>query len=362
MRIMFLTTSENPTDGYTVVGHNLYKNLKRNTDVVIDVYTSQEGNKILPNRQRLKSIHVLRFGWLAIIYDLFYLYAITRKKKYDLIHCNVEHFAAAAMLLSRITSIPFTVTGHGTYAVLLPTKMRVFKEAFKRADCVFCVSNYTRDRMIEELILAETKVIHNGVDTDIFKPNLQVKKENIITFVGNLKKRKGFTFLLEALKNVNNVNSSFHLLVIGRVGTLSKEVKNLISESGVDVKFTGAISLEELVRHYQKAKLNILASKSDPFYFEGFGLIHLEANACGTLTVGTEGSGNVEAILPGNGFVIKYGDVNRLSQIIEKTITNQNLKQIYPKQMHLRTWKQVAEEYADCFRFIVQQNSIARNL
>jgi glycosyltransferase involved in cell wall biosynthesis len=77
--------------------------------------------------------------------------------------------------------------------------------------------------------------------------------------------------------------------------------------------------------------------------FEGFGLVHVEANACGTLTIGTRNCGNEDAILEDNGLVVDYGDDNALSQGIIDALTIDP----YPEIDHelIDDWSVVAERY-----------------
>lgn len=353
MNILFLTTSERPDNGYAVVGVNVCKGLAAQPDVSIDIHTSADKRRLLPGRHSLKSVYVERLGWLAILYDLACLLLTTRGRRYDLIHCNVEHFAAVAMLLARWWRVPFTVTAHGTYGVVLPRRMPVFRRAFEAAARLVCVSRYTESRVLAQGIRARTTVVPNGVDTSIFRPSSSVVKENRITFVGNLKRRKGFPFLLAALQRAKAQGAEFRLVVVGNVGVLTPEVQASIDSSGVAVDFTGPVAVEQLVLEYQRAKLNVLPSLSEPLYFEGFGLIHLEAGACGTLTAGTRDSGNAEAIPPGNGYLVNYGDVEALADIVKSTMSQDEPHRLAPAVSALRDWSEVSQDYGTLFRAVL---------
>lgn len=353
MNILFLTTSERPDNGYAVVGVNVCKGLAAQPDVSIDIHTSAEKRRLLPGRHSLKSVYVERLGWVAILYDLACLLLTTRGRRYDLIHCNVEHFAAVAMLLAKWWRVPYTVTAHGTYGVVLPRKMPVFRRAFEASARLACVSRYTESRVLAEGVRAHTAVIPNGVDTATFRPNRSVVKENRITFVGNLKRRKGFPFLLGALQRAKALGADFRLVVVGNVGALTPDIRAKIESSGVAVDFTGPVAVEQLVHEYQRAKLNVLPSLSEPLYFEGFGLIHLEASACGTLTAGTRDSGNAEAILPGNGYLVDYGDVEALANIVTSTMSLDDPSRLAPGVSALRDWAQVAQDYGTLFRAVL---------
>ncbi|RTY38376.1 glycosyltransferase family 4 protein [Chlorobium phaeovibrioides] len=353
MRILFLTYSGRPDNGYDVVGANVARGLVKDGGMEVDTYALAVNNPSITDRNCLGSISVLRFGWVATLHDVLLLLFKCRGREYDLIHCNVEHFAPVAMLLSTRWRVPYTVTVHGTYGVVLPRRKRMFKTSFERAAALICVSDYTAQRVQNEGINAHYKVIHNGVDTTVFSPGNPAKKENPITFIGNLKRRKGFPFLLEALLKARQDGAAFRLAVVGRIGNDEEGLINKGLKAGLDIELTGPVSTEELVGYYRRAKLNILPSFSEPEYFEGFGLVHLEANACGTLTVGTRDSGNAEAILSGNGYLVDYGDVETLAGIVTATMQEDSPERLMPAHSGLRDWKVDAGEYASMFRTLL---------
>jgi len=291
-----------------------------------------------------KVLHIKRVWWLYVIYDLICLLIFSRKK-YSGVLVLVEHYAISAWLFAKFKNIHCVVVQCGTYAVKLPKEIKTYKWVLERYDLVIPISNYTKKRMEEDGIFCKYKVISLGVDKDKFSCK-HLSRKNEIIFVGNLKTRKGFNFLLESYLVSFKNNPTIRLIVVGRVDRGSKafvKIMEIVSKEGLKVDFVGVLSHDELVKRYNEAKLNILPSKSDPYFFEGFGLIHLEANACGTLTIGTFNSGNEDAIKPGMGFLVNFGDVNKLSQIILETMDLKDYPLINTDD--LKTWKEVASEY-----------------
>lgn len=346
MNILFFTSNREPKDGWSVVGFNITSHID---DVHFQIFSSENKEKLLFGYSSLKSEYFESIGLLSIFYDLFNL-LLLKNKQIDLIHCNVEHYAPVAMLLSKIYKIPYTITAHGTYGVQLPKKYKIFKKAFESASKVICVSEFTKKRMIEEGVKANYEVILNGVDQNKFKPNKEIIKENTITFVGNLKPRKGLVFLLNAMIEIDKKRPDIKLNVIGNINFKSikfQEVKKFIDDNSLNVEFSGKVTETELINYYQKAKLNVLPSQTEPLYFEGFGLIHVEANACGTMTIGTKNSGNEDAIAEQNGYLVEYGDVKDLAEKILKIFDMEKYPEIdYSK---LDDWQNVARKYERLF-------------
>ena len=351
MKVLFLTNSLDRSDGWGNVGFNLIEALRETADVEFEIYNSKDERFVL-NHNSLKSRYIEDSFWSTTIFDLANV-LITRRNKFDLIHVMVEHYAVLGMFLSKLLRVPYIITAHGTYIVKLPHKHKLFKRALEGSHAVIAVSNYTKKRMVEEGINANVKVINWGVDKKKFHADKSVQKKNTITFVGDLKPRKGLPFLLSALKEASTKHPEIELSVIGNVDQSAKEyreIEKLISTHALNVSFAGKTPEEELIKNYQRAKLNVLPSQSERFHFEGFGLVHLEANACGTLTVGTYESGNEDAIQPGNGFLVKYGDVESLSKTILDVFGRDAYQ--YPNVDILRDWVDVGKEYYQVYNSI----------
>ena len=344
MNLLLLTSNREPKDGWSVVGFNLAKELKKNS--YIQTFSSERKHAFFFGESNLKSQRFDRLGFFAVFFDVLNI-LFCLKKIPDVIHCNVEHYAVAAMIISKILRVPYTVTCHGTYGALLPSLSKTYKRAYEESNAIITVSEYTKKRMEQEGIKARYVVIRNGVDKKTFKPKINPHKKNTtITFVGNLKERKGAQFLLNSMVKVNKLKPEIKVLILGYVDKHSKEFiakQKFIQKNLLNAEFVGKVSQQKLISYYQNARLNVLPSKSSKFYFEGFGLIHLEANACGTLTVGCSNSGNEDAIYPGNGFLIRYGDTKKLSEIILSIFS----KKYYPKidMNPIADWLQVSKEY-----------------
>lgn len=341
MRVLFLTNKSKPLDGASNVGFYLIKHLP---NVEFDVFSTDDSRWVF-SKTSMKAGIVKTFFYHRLLFDLICV-LLFKTGKYDLIHANIEHYAPLAWLLSKIFKIPYIVTAHGTYAVKLPYRYRLFKYAFKKANVVLSVSNYTAKRMQEEGISCNCAIISLGVDKNIYHEDIVMPdRQNNIVFVGNLKPRKGIEFVLNAFKIVAMEISDLRLQIVGKIDKNSHKYKQIdedIKKNNLNIEFLGWVSEDELCNIYQIAKLNVLPSKSDRFYFEGFGLIHLEANSCGTLTVGCNNSGNEDAIKGENGFLINFDDTSALCEIIKNVMSMQE----YPKINNalISGWDDVAKE------------------
>ncbi|MEL7357733.1 MAG: glycosyltransferase family 4 protein [Cyanobacteria bacterium J06560_6] len=359
MNILFFTSYVEPKDGWSVLGYNIVKSLESKA-IHFEIFSEKRRYSLGLGHEKMKSSFYDKYKFLSIIYD-FVNVLITCDRKPDLIHCNVEHYAPVAMLLSKIYRIPYTITACGTYSLRLPKKYKIYRKAFEAAFRTIAISHFTKKRMLCEQISSTYSVVLLGVDKSVFRPNPLIKKDNIITFVGNLKPRKGLRFLLESMVEVSKQKSNIKILVIGNIdfsGSAYSDIKRFISTHKLDVEFVGPASEQALVHYYQMAKLNILPSKSQPLYFEGFGLVHVEAIACGTLTIGTYNSGNEDAISAENGYLVEYGDQKELSEKILKVFSEDSYPSLNPNQIN--DWQSVAEKYLEIWMSACVSNQNGR--
>jgi glycosyltransferase involved in cell wall biosynthesis len=358
MRVLFLTNSDRPHDGYSVVGSHLAARLRNRHGIDLVLGTTDHKRSLMPGLNALKSTYVEKYGLLPLLYDVAALWASGRSSAFDLIHCNVEHFAPVARWLSNYWQCPYTVTAHGTYGVALPATSPRHRLAFEAADRVIGVSQFTVDRMKSLGVNARYAVIHSGVDKSRFKPSHPLVKQNYLTFVGNTKRRKGWSVLLDALEHMTPGAPTFTVKAVGNFTDMSSVMHAQLQRCAAQVEFMSDIDEDNLIRLYQQAKLNVLPSISEPMYFEGFGLIHSESIACGTLSVGSRSSGNVEAIYPGNGYLIEQGDSQALARIIADVMSSSDpalLAPAHPEQV--ADWAAVSDQYAHVFQDVVNRHS-----
>jgi len=176
---------------------------------------------------------------------------------------------------------------------------------FKNSDRVITLSEFSKRRIFEiyGLRYLAIVVVSGGVDTERFKPPEEImslrKKLNlrqnkiIILTVRRLAARMGLENLISAIKIVVSKNKSISLLIIGE-GFLKEKLKRLIEKEKLEayIKLLGAKSIEEISHYYQASDFFVLPTE----YSEWFGLVTLEALACGVPVLATPIGGTVEIL------------------------------------------------------------------
>lgn len=147
------------------------------------------------------------------------------------------------------------------------------------------------------------------------------KKEKIVMYIGRLGRYKGLEYLIEAFQNLDKKNG---LVIIGK-GAKEKELKTKVHELNLeeDILFLDHVPYEELPEYYSSADLFVLPSTDRG---EGFGLVAIEAMACGVPVVTTKlGTGtsfpNIDGV---TGKVIEPRNSIALAKAINEILENPN--------------------------------------
>lgn len=186
------------------------------------------------------------------------------------------------------------------------------REYLHAADAIVAVSGFTRQALVDLMGVDAEKIelIHNGVDAERFQPgpkNLALiqryglQGKHVLLTVGRLVPRKGFDMTLRALPRIVADCPDCHYLILGE-GEYRARLEEIVREEGVGrhVTFTGRVAEAELADHYRLCDLFLMPNRElSDHDTEGFGLVFLEANACGKAVIGGRAGGVVEAVRDG---------------------------------------------------------------
>jgi len=165
----------------------------------------------------------------------------------------------------------------------LLARMYFYKRAARLSKAIFTVSEFSKSR-IKHFLGESLNVINasNAVNVPInaSTENKTVKKNNIL-FIGNIKKHKGLSVLLDAFLQCRKEGLDYELVIIGSQKNFrsgDKEIsKRLAGLQGQGVTFTGFLSDDEKWKLLAQSALLV-----QPSLYEGFGYPPLEAMLCGT--------------------------------------------------------------------------------
>jgi glycosyltransferase involved in cell wall biosynthesis len=253
-----------------------------------------------------------------------------RTQDYDIIHAGFGNRpATAAMLLSRLTGVPFTFT---THAFDLFVNFPYALEKVQSAAALFTISKYNQRYLSEHYGCSPDKVQvlrvpFNKKQCDQI-PVAQ-RDAKLIVSVARLHPTKGFDVALDALQVVAKKHQGVRFAIVGN-GPLEKQLRNKVEQSrlGRNVMFLGTMANDNALRLVSKAAVFLLpsavASNGDR---DGIPTALIEAMYLRTPVVSTRISGIPELVDDGvNGFLAESRDVATIADRVTRLIESEALR------------------------------------
>ncbi len=208
------------------------------------------------------------------------------------------------------------------------------------------------------------EIIPFGVDTSFFRP-VDVQKDTAIFqifSIGYLIERKGFEYLIKALKEVLKVHNNVHLKIVGS-GPLEDQIKKLIKDLKLEnnVQMLSNLSDQKLLETYNSSDLFVLPSITDSQgNTEGLGVVLLEAMACKLPVIASNIGGIPDIVHDGEtGLLVPEKDSIEMSRSIIKLIENEDLREnLTFKGYHMVkeyfSWEKIAKDYINVYKTILK--------
>ncbi|MEP7135390.1 MAG: glycosyltransferase family 1 protein [Chloroflexota bacterium] len=191
----------------------------------------------------------------------------------------------------------------------------------RRVQVVFTPSEYVKQKVQKQLGVKSVIVTPNGVDTAIFHPEAFQKTyefpKKYILFVGSLQPRKNLTGLMEAWHAIKDDFKDIWLVIAGEAGYVFRGVKFFGDER---IRFMNYASEVDLPGLYAQAEMLVL-----PSFDEGFGLPAIEAMACGTPVIASDGGALPETVGEA-GLIFELSKPNTLARAMQECLSNANLR------------------------------------
>jgi D-inositol-3-phosphate glycosyltransferase len=282
--------------------------------------------------------------------------------QYDLIHSHYWMSGSAAIELKRMWNVPIVHMFH-TLGVM---KQRVArpdeeiegdyrligeKRILDQADCIVAATPAEKAQIqwLYESDTSKITIIPPGVDISHFYPIPPDEAKEVIgvppcnqmlLYVGRIEPLKGIDTLIEAIQymrlNGDFEDQSFCLAVIGGEQNESDQnaemarLKEMCYEHGLDdlVTFLGRRDQDLLPYYYSAAEAVVM-----PSHYESFGMVALEAMACGTPVVASQVGGLAYIVQDGiTGYTVPFSDVKALAERLAELIKNPELRSQLGKQ------------------------------
>ncbi len=245
----------------------------------------------------------------------------------NIVHCHTWYTHLSGIMVKNLQQVPLILTTH-SLEPHRPWKVEqlgsgyhmscwIEKTAYQNADGIIAVSNDMKKDVIEAYGVDESKVkvIYNGIDPDFYQPTFDDELLNelgidpakpFVLFVGRVTRQKGIAHLLQAAKKFEKGTQVVLCAGAPDSEVIAKECNDLLVE--LQAEREGVIWISEMLPHEKLKVLYTMASVFIcPSLYEPFGIINLEAMACGTPVVGSAVGGIPEIILNENtGYLVPF--------------------------------------------------------
>ncbi|MBW4561260.1 MAG: glycosyltransferase [Mojavia pulchra JT2-VF2] len=243
-----------------------------------------------------------------------------------IIVCGHLNFAPVAFCLHQLTGIPYTIIVYGVDAWQIQDKWKI--KALHSAEKIISISGYTRDRLIDEQQLPPNKIELLPVTFDVenfqlgAKPSYLLERYSLsskqpviltVTRLASTDGYKGYDQILHALPEIKRHLPDVHYILVGK-GDDRSRIEQLIAQLNLQdcVTLTGFIPDSEIRDHYNLCDVFAMPSRG-----EGFGIVYLEALACGKPTLGGNQDGAIDALCHGElGALVNPSDVDAIAQTL----------------------------------------------
>lgn len=341
MKIIYFVNDLFGKDGGSVNALNTIEPaIKAGHECLVLVNTINKNKKINQKAIMRKTLTYLN-NPLLIVVDFWKILIIIKRNKPDVIHFLTEPFAPFLPLIALFVKCRYILTVCGTYAIVPYRRLRTRLLAlwyYRRVDAIIAISDYTASRLCAILPKTQikTSVIPCGISLETYNFSLPMPKSKqslvSIVFIGWVKERKGILESLQALYEYKKKHgANFIFSIIGRYDTSEKYWQSLnsyIDKAGLkeNIEFCGILDEDAKQERLKNANLFIMLSQVHGDYFEGFGLVYLEANAYGIPVIGPNDSGTTQAIKDGfSGYLVEASKSQEVAKKIYQVVDERRI-------------------------------------
>ncbi len=307
---------------------------------------------------------------------------------YDLLHSHYWLSGRVALQLRQALRLPMVhmshTLGYPKNAVAQQSwerepsdRLQVEYEVLKHSDALVAESEASKQHMIHDYDVAPEciRVIPCGVDTSVFflhdrqraRQALGLPEGPLLLFVGRLQPLKGIDTFLRVTQEVRRTYEDVQALVVGggvdaddhhEAQELSR-LQNLTAHLGLaqHVRFITAQPQNVLTQYYAAADVFVM-----PSHYESFGMVVLEAMACGTPVVASRVGGLASTVVQGQtGFLAPVGDTQAFAAAILRLLAAPSLWQTYSHASHRRAqafiWPRISQRTLQLYGHLLRQRT-----
>lgn len=262
----------------------------------------------------------------------------------DLIICGHLNFSPLAANIFNLLKIPYWVIVYGIDAWNIEDQSKIY--GLKSAQKIVSIGEYTRDRIVAEQNISPDRIPLLPVTFDATQFTVKPKPQYLldryklapeqpviltVTRLASGDRYKGYDQILQALPAIRHQIPNICYLLVGK-GHDRDRIEAMVDDLGVRdcVIFAGFVPDHELADYYNLCDLFAMPSKG-----EGFGIVYLEALACGKPTIGGNQDGAIDALCHGElGVLVNPDSIDEIAEtIVQILIKKHSLSILYQPEM-----------------------------
>ncbi len=306
-------------------------------------------------------------------------FADSERKPYALVHSHYWQSGWAGGILAHELHVPHAIMFHTLAEVKNrarisehePTsRIHHEREIARRAEAILTASDHER-LLLQRYYGADPARMHTipcGVDLDLFQPMDRAEARArlglpvagpVIVWVGRLERLKGVDILVSAAAQLSEPGVT--LLIVGgddRAEPLRAELEAQARDLEIagNVRFEGAVAHDLLPVYYSAADVCVV-----PSYYESFGLVAVEAMACGTPVVASRVGGLVSTVTDGvTGYLIPWRCPEPFAEKLEVLLCNPELRANFSraarKSVERYRWSRIGVEMAGFYDHVLAEH------
>ena len=293
--------------------------------------------------------------------------AIARQQGFDIIHAHDWLTYPAGIHAKNVSGKPLVIHVHATdfdrsRGQVNPTVYGIEKDGMDHADCIMCVSELTRQTVINHYHQDPAKCItmHNAVyplSQDILdmvaerRKQRTNKKEKVVTFLGRITMQKGPEYFVEAAALVLRRTQNIRFCMAGS-GDMMNDMINMAAARGIADRFhfPGFMRGKQVYEAFADSDVYVMPSVSEPF-----GISPLEAMQCGVPSIISKQSGCAEIL--DKCIKTDYWDINAMADAMYSLCTNESLHEYLKvegkNEVDQITWEKVGKKIYDVYSQLI---------
>ena len=373
-----IMTLEYPPNVYGGVGvhvKSLVEHLKKYVDIEIRTLAfgrKEKGVREYPSWEFFDG----KYPWDKVLGAISLDLAIARDPDLgDIVHTHTWYMNLAGFLAKKLHNVKLVSTVH-SLEPLRPWKREQISRGYElsvwmekigleNSDRIIAVSQGMKEDIMQVYNIPEERieVIYNGIDTSLFRhvesreilEELGIE-EPYVLFVGRLTRQKGIDTLVDASSKIK----AKIVLVTGKEDSKDtlEYYRGMIEGKENIIWLHRYFPIKNLIQLYSHASVFVT-----PSIYEPFGIINLEAMACGTPVVASNVGGIREIVEDGiNGFLVLPRNADKLAEKVNLLLEDDDLREQMGKNARMRamkfSWENVAKKTYELYRKVLEDGGI----